>query len=279
MDGELFLRSLHLVIDPEAHVLVCCRPECLTGLSSKVEQVSSHLDRKHDVPKDTRRRLAHLLRHRNPALQNPPDAPLRSDRSRPDPHLRKLEGFACQFCRYRTISKQNRSRHITECHKETRERLGVRPPAMFLPVYLQAWIRNPPEGRYWVVCEDGNETLPVVGRETFDHLKNLHSRERQRHQSLADAGAVTATIPNANPAYPELRPWLERTGWPATYQKVNRSALAVPHRSAVETLRLAVSTAGGRAGWDRRWPCAAGSGHCDLGRRRAEGLRYSLWQR
>ncbi|KAK4096797.1 hypothetical protein N658DRAFT_386380, partial [Parathielavia hyrcaniae] len=210
------LCSVRLVIDPVAQVLVCARPECLIGLSPKPEQVSSHLKRKHDVPNDPRSRVARLLRHRTPALQNPPDAPLRTDRSRPDPYLRKFEGFACKFCDYRTISKQNTSRHIGDRHKQEGGQLSTRPVAMFLPVYLQAWIRNPPEGRYWVVCEDGNEPRPVGDRDAFVHLDGLLRREQQHNQRLANDAAM-ATL-NPKPAYPELRPWLERTGWEVTYQ-------------------------------------------------------------
>ena len=94
---------------------------------------------------------------------------------------------------------------------------------MFLPVYLQAWVRNPLEGRYWVVYKDGHKTRPVGGRQTLDHLKDVLSWERQRNQSLARAGAATAI--NAHPAFPEIRPWLERTGWGVTYQAVNRVLL------------------------------------------------------
>jgi hypothetical protein len=222
MDEETeLLRSCQLFIDPAAHVLVCFRPQCLFGLSSKVGQVGDHLNRRHAVPNDVRSRIAKLLRRREPALQHPSDAPLRPDRSEPDPSLRKFEGFACKFCDYRTIAKQNTSRHIADRHEQERERLDVRPLAMFLPVYLQAWTRNPPESRYWVVCEDGNDkTRPVGSQETFDHLEDLHRRERRRNQGIADDGAA-ATL-NAKPAYPELRPWLERTEWEVTYQDVHR---------------------------------------------------------
>ncbi|KAK4171490.1 hypothetical protein QBC36DRAFT_350315 [Triangularia setosa] len=199
MDEEL-LRSLQLSIDPAAQVLICCWPNCAMGLSSNVDQVSRHLKRKHNVPNDVRSNIVHLLRHRKTELQNPPDAPLRPDGLPPHPHLMKLDGFACKFCKYRTISKQNRSRHISERHKNIRKQLNVKPAAMFLP---------------WVVCEDGDATRPVGGQEALDHLKDLSRQERQRNQNLVDMAPL-----NAKPAYPELRPWLERTEWEATYQAI-----------------------------------------------------------
>jgi hypothetical protein len=65
--------------------------------------------------------------------------------------------------------------------------LGVDPAALFLPVYLQAWVRNPPEGRYWVVYKDGHKTRPVGGQQTLDHLEAVLRRERQRNQSSVHA--------------------------------------------------------------------------------------------
>src|SRR5690348_8044028 len=98
-DEEL-LRSVRLVIDPVAQVLVCARPECLIGLSPKPEQVNSHLKRKYDMLNDLRSRVVRLLRHRTPTLQDPPNAPLRPHRLQPDPYLWKFEGFACKFYDY-----------------------------------------------------------------------------------------------------------------------------------------------------------------------------------
>lgn len=83
----------------------------------------------------------------------------------------------------------------------------IRPTAMFLPVYLQAWVRKPSEGRYWVVYKDGYKTRPIGGQETLDHLEETLSRERQQNQSSAHAGATT-TI-DTNLAFPELRPCLK----------------------------------------------------------------------
>ena len=70
-----------------------------------------------------------------------------------------------------------------------------------------------------MVYKDGHKTRPVGGQKALDHLEDVLSRERQRSQSSAYAGA-TATV-DANPAFPELHPWLERIGWGVTYQAVN----------------------------------------------------------
>ncbi|KAM0269034.1 hypothetical protein ACHAQH_009859 [Verticillium albo-atrum] len=53
-DDLAFLRSQQLVIDPTARVLICGRPNCLTGLSPKTPQVNDHLNRKHRIPAEVR---------------------------------------------------------------------------------------------------------------------------------------------------------------------------------------------------------------------------------
>jgi hypothetical protein len=163
MEQELFL-SLQLCVGPVACVLIYCRPECLISLSPTSKQVSSHLRVKHRVSFEQRSCVVALLESRKPALQNPLDAPSRPDGSEPDPNLRLLDSFACKFCSFRAISKQSRSRHVTERHQRMRVQLRVGSAAMFQPVYLQAWVGKPPERRYWVVHKDGRETRPVGGR-------------------------------------------------------------------------------------------------------------------
>jgi hypothetical protein len=201
MEQELF-PSLQLCVDPEACVLICCRPECLIGLSPTSKQVSSHLSVKHHVSLEQRSCVASLLESWKPALQNPLDAPLLPDGSEPDPNLLLLDGCACKFCHFRKISRQSRSRHVTERHQQMMVQPGVGSAAMFQPVYLQAWVWKPSEGRYWVVYKDGHKTRPVGGRRTIDHLEDVLSRERQRNQSSAHVGATTAI--DAHPAFPEL---------------------------------------------------------------------------
>jgi hypothetical protein len=124
MEQELFL-SLQLCVDPMACVLICCRPECLISLSPTGKQVSSHLSLKPQVSLEQRSCVVSLLESRKPALQNPLDAPLRPDGSEPDPNLLLLDGFACKFCHFRTISRQSRSRHVTERHQRIMVQLGV----------------------------------------------------------------------------------------------------------------------------------------------------------
>jgi hypothetical protein len=222
MEQEFFL-SLQLCVDPVALILICCQPGCLISLSPTGKQVISHLSLKQQVSLEQRSCVVSLLESRRPALRHPLDAPLRPDGSEPDPNPLLLDGFACKICHFRTISGQSRSRHVTERHQRMMVQLGVGSAAMFQPVYLQAWVRKPSEGRYWVVYKDGRKARPVGGQQTLDHLEDVLSREQQRNQSSAHVGATAAL--DANPAFPELRPWLERTGWGVTYQAMNRALL------------------------------------------------------
>ncbi|EGY23446.1 uncharacterized protein VDAG_04884 [Verticillium dahliae VdLs.17] len=147
-------------------------------------RVSDHLKRKHDIPAEVRGQIGKLLGQSTPKIQDPAS---------------------------------------TGCHEEQQRNLGVKPEAMFKPVYLQAWMRNPPKRHYWVVCKDGDDTRPVDGRQALDHLEGLRLRENERSQAMAAAGA-TATL-GGDPAYPEARPWLDRTRWESTYGEVHRPLL------------------------------------------------------
>jgi hypothetical protein len=131
MKEQELLFSLQLCVDPVACVLICCHPECLISLSPTSKQVSSYLSVKHQVSFEQRSCFVSFLENRKPALQNPLDAPPRPDGSEPDPNRLLLDGFACKFCNFRTISKQSRSRHATERHQRMMVQLEVGSAAMF----------------------------------------------------------------------------------------------------------------------------------------------------
>ncbi|KAH9205597.1 hypothetical protein DL95DRAFT_237576, partial [Leptodontidium sp. 2 PMI_412] len=52
-----FLARYELYVDPDVHLLICCRPECGFALFTTRSQVTSHLRDKHRVPKNLRKGL------------------------------------------------------------------------------------------------------------------------------------------------------------------------------------------------------------------------------
>jgi Fe-S-cluster containining protein len=163
-----------------------------------------------------------------PKLRNPNDAPAREDGSSSDPNLHVVHGYTCKFCIERTGSSQTISRHIALNHEEERLRLGVQRKAMYEPVFLQAWTRSPPGGRYWIVAHGGSTVRPVGGKEAHDHLKGVFEREQgkqrlRKEMALADGAGINNSPQSTR--FTDLKPWLERTGWEQTYQGVDRELL------------------------------------------------------
>ncbi|KAK2684819.1 hypothetical protein QWA68_016320 [Fusarium oxysporum] len=201
---------------------------CRFALSSNLAQVSEHLRTKHETTGAERRQVTDLFRARMPKLRNPNDAPAREDGSSSDPNLHVVHGYRCKFCIERTGSSQTISRHIALNHEEERLRLGVQRKAMYEPVFLQAWTRSSPGGRYWIVAQGGSTVRPVGGKEAHDHLKGVFEREQgkqrlRKEMALAD-GAEINNSPQST-RFTDLKPWLERTGWEQTYQGVDRELL------------------------------------------------------
>ncbi|KAJ0132746.1 Uncharacterized protein HZ326_24180 [Fusarium oxysporum f. sp. albedinis] len=60
-----------------------------------------------------------------------------------DPNLLLFDGFTCRFRDLLTISSQVIARHVSAKHNRMRLELQVKPKAIYEPVYLQAWTRNP----------------------------------------------------------------------------------------------------------------------------------------
>jgi hypothetical protein len=150
-DKQQLLDELKLYIDPIAQTLVCCHEECRFALSIKPSPLHDHLRQKHQVPIEKRQRLICILQNCQPALQQPADAPLRSDGCLSDVRLREFAGFSCRLCRFYTASDQIIRRHANKPHGRAEQRAGLRRIDTYRPVYLQAWTRNPVEGRYWIV--------------------------------------------------------------------------------------------------------------------------------
>lgn len=162
------------------------------------------------------------------------------------------DGFACKFCDNRTINKRSIIRHVTKLHESTRLRMGVKKVALYEPVYLQSWTRNPAEGRYWSVEKNGSGTQPAGDAETYVHLGGVFVREQRRIESLGAGQEAAATVTAGRSTFSELRPWLERTGWEQTYADVNRNLLRsltiAPLFRSFPTKRLSLGNSGSGVG-------------------------------
>ncbi|KDN66191.1 hypothetical protein CSUB01_12380, partial [Colletotrichum sublineola] len=123
-------------------------------------------------------------------------------------------GFLCDLCLFRTISKLMIVRH-----------LGIE--------HSQSWVRNPSRSQYWTVSQADAATAEVrpVGRpEELSHLHDALAREEAFRQHVNHAleepySAAQEEASRKVAAYTELRPWLERTGWEQVYANVNRQLL------------------------------------------------------
>ncbi|KAK2470345.1 hypothetical protein H9L39_17962 [Fusarium oxysporum f. sp. albedinis] len=191
-DDDIFSR-LQLFIDRHAQLLICVQEQCCFALSSKPAQVNEHLRKSHSIPIDDRRRVVRLLKNREPPLL--------------DPAKRAVV-----------------SRHVGAEHERQRLELQVKPKAMYEPVYLQAWTKNPIGGRYWTVKYRGITTRPIGGKDVYSHLRGAFKRERRRMQGLiANEADTSAKISTST--FTDLRPWLERTGWEQTYKNFDHGLL------------------------------------------------------
>lgn len=246
------LGRFQLIVDPSAQILICCRADCCFALSPIASQVSDHLRDKHHVPSEERREVTRFLRYNVPPLRNPIDAPPREDGSPRDPYLPVADGFTCKFCDNRTINKRSIIRHVTKVHESTRLRMGVKKVALYEPVYLQSWTRNPAEGWYWSVEKNGSGTQPAGDAETYVHLGGVFVREQRRIESLGAGQEAAATVTAGRSTFSELRPWLERTGWEQTYADVNRNLLRsltiAPLFRSFPTKRLSLGNSGSGVG-------------------------------
>ncbi|KAG4271473.1 hypothetical protein FPRO04_10913 [Fusarium proliferatum] len=222
-DDDIFSR-LQLLIDCHAQLLICVQEQCCFALSSKPAQVNEHLRKRHSIPIDDRRRVVRLLKNREPPLLDPANALLRQNESPYDPNLPLFDGFSCKFCDLLTISSQVVSRHVGAEHERRRLELQVKPKAMYEPVYLQAWTKNPIGGRYWIVEYRGITTRPIGGKDVYSHLRGAFKRERRLQQGLI-VNEVDTSAKISTSTFTDLRPWLERTGWEQTYQNFDHGLL------------------------------------------------------
>lgn len=224
---ERSLASGQLCIHPEYQLLICIREDCGFALSPNPDRVSEHLRTRHSTPGDTRKQITTILRSRDLQLRDPAIAGQRPDGSPRDALLRCHDGFLCDTCPFRTISKPMIQRHISQQHPTATSRNKGRPGA--IRVCLQAWVRNPPRSEYWVVARNDIATtsgLLLSASRDERHLNEALARERafrERSQRAGDGGNPTAHAGEA--PFTEMQPWLERTKWPCVYESVNRELL------------------------------------------------------
>jgi hypothetical protein len=158
MAGIPVLDRVRLMIEPYEQVIICCWDQYRIGLSNDPLQVNNHLCNKYSLPLDDRRAATSLLRFRISIINNAASILPRKDGSEIHPYLRVYDGFACSYYILCTISKSTISRHVTDIHRQKMFELRARTDEMYIPVYLQAWTRNPVDGQYWIIEKNGNNT-------------------------------------------------------------------------------------------------------------------------
>ncbi|MBE3045386.1 hypothetical protein IMZ48_23115 [Candidatus Bathyarchaeota archaeon] len=162
MAQDDLLTRLQLHVDPSAQVLICGDEACGFALLPYPTIVSNHLRQRHGIPSDERRQVTSLLKARTTPLAYPTSAPLPRDGSPRNLNLQLYDGFACKFCKVRTVSAQVISRHVAAAHEKQRLQLHGDLKAMYDPVYLQTWTRSPSASaaQYWIAERHGD----AVGR-------------------------------------------------------------------------------------------------------------------
>lgn len=222
-----FLSRYQLYADPDARLLICCRPECSFALSTARSQVTSHLREKHGVPDDLRKGLTHYLKHDHPyKFADPASVSPRPDGSAIHPKLQAHDGYACRKCPYRTINPLIMGRHISTTHRNGSRTSRAELNELYDDVFLQTWTHRAHgvEQQYWVVRKNGSLTRPVADRETYALLQSTHKREWDRLESDAQAQAYNTQDTGAKTLVAS-RPWMDRTRWGVTYDGVRRDVL------------------------------------------------------
>ncbi|KAJ3454134.1 hypothetical protein MRS44_018028 [Fusarium solani] len=187
--GLDILNRLALHIDPDARVLICCRPDCRYALFVKGSAVTTHLRVKHEVDQDERKGLTEFLRGLGQSyLGDPSVAPLPKDGSPEHPDLRVWEGMAAGMDgRLKPVSKVLDHQ---SWGSSIRASDGVQ--AHLASIKEQERARN---------GTGGTPTLKNTGR-----IATNHEGDQLRFE--------------------EQSPWIERTGWDKTYRGKSRDVLS-----------------------------------------------------
>ncbi|KAI8710459.1 hypothetical protein NCS52_01562900 [Fusarium sp. LHS14.1] len=232
MSVKEFLTNLQLYIDPDAHVLVCCRSECLCALSIDGSRVTTHLRDKHSVPADARQGLTKMLKTQG--LLDPDKALPREDGSPEHPTF-KLTAVSTAMG---ALSAQMRD----QCRHYGQTGPSNELDELFRYVFLQTWA-NGPRRQYWLLERNGSLLRPIGGQRVQDHLRSMRERERERERIRTTAvfgvGDYHSISPErlqapsaglglgpASLTFAEKGPWIERTGWEEMYRGKDRSMLS-----------------------------------------------------
>jgi hypothetical protein len=142
------LTAVDLVFDPDGPALIC--KVCQYTLAVSRSQVTSHLWNKHQICPESRQDITPLIRSLK--IPNSTNIRLRPDKSLVHPHLEVYRGYACLTCKYRTISLEMMTRHVSPCCPPPRA-LSTRrrnPDDPYQDVQLQTWATGASR-RYWIV--------------------------------------------------------------------------------------------------------------------------------
>jgi hypothetical protein len=217
------LARCNLYVDRENQALICRL--CKSALATASSQVTTHLDKKHGVPKELRKGLTQHLRRHPGAFKDPSSIPPRTRGSTAHPELQVHEGFACRECDFCTISIKHMTSHLRQLHLRDRTS-KLRADDLYDDVFLQTW-GDGPTRKYWTVAINGTALRPLMLPHADEHLRSVRERElarREEQQSIAVSSTGFQTLQNTGP-------WMERTRWPTIYQGARRDVLlglAVP---------------------------------------------------
>ncbi|KAH7248434.1 hypothetical protein B0J15DRAFT_562897 [Fusarium solani] len=225
------LNRLALRIDPDARVLICCRPDCRYALSVKGSAVTTHLRVKHQVDQEERKGLTEFLRGLGQSyLGDPSVAPLPKDGSPEHPDLRVWEGYACRKCPFRTTNFSSLTRHISTRYFQAQPPGQRELDDFYDEVWLQAWTAGSNQSRrYWIISRVGLSIRASDGVQA--HLASIKEQERARNgtgdtSALKNTGGIAINHEGDLVRFEEQTPWIERTGWDKTYRGKSRDVLS-----------------------------------------------------
>ncbi|KAK1474003.1 hypothetical protein CTAM01_16032, partial [Colletotrichum tamarilloi] len=169
------------------------------------------------IPAERRRQVIYTPRRSDLRLKEPTSVDPRPDGVLIDNRCRCHDGFLCDFCPFRTISKPIIERHLSREHFRATTGRWASSHALIasshMPVSLQAWVRNPPRSQYWTDSRADAATTEVrpFGRdEELRHLRDALAREEAFRQRISRAQGEEVTLP-------------PRSGLPTTQQRHTRN--------------------------------------------------------
>ena len=121
-------------VNRENQALICRL--CNSALATANSQVTTHLDKKHGVPKKLRKGLTQHLRQHSGAFKDPSSIAPRLQGSTAHPKLQVYKGFACRQCEFCTVSIKHMTSHLRQLHLRDRPS-KLRADNLYNDVFLQ----------------------------------------------------------------------------------------------------------------------------------------------